>query len=666
MRANVNDMSYWWASEDPKDVVQRLSPNNEQTSIFGNTAMQQAVFRNILIYFSNVVKADSWDSGLNFTGNQGELVEMLVPMARSLTRQLVSIVTKQKLAFSVMAENDEQGVIQTVRLGNALVKQIIREQHLDVVYENMFEHSLLAGMGFLYTQWRTDKGEYYTTDENGLEHFKGDLEISAPAIWDVKFDSSIPNPDDWNWAEVRKIHNRWDLIAQFPDLEDELKKAVCVKDAQGRFSAMGEISPSDNDNIYVYAAYHKKTPSMPDGRMTVYVNDKCILTDGPNYYGDIPLYTCRAEPIPGCSYGYPYFSSLVPLQEMYDNSMSALATNNSTFGVQNVMVARGSNVSPTQIMGMNFLQYTPMEGGHGKPEPLNLTQSAPEAYKFIDLLKASLLDMSMINSALRGDPPTGVTSGAAIATLTTTALESVASSSKAARDTLRRCMLGAIECYKRFASVERELTDGMGDTAYSKTFQGSDLDGIRGIDIVELNPLMQTQLGREQLADKLMSTGAIKNVKGYFSILEGAPVSVLYENELSQEDLVNRENEALLTGEQVMVVNVDDHPYHIMQHSMLLNDPNVRMNAPRIQEIMNHILEHDKQARMIDPIFAAMVQTGKMPEQQMMAPPPGMPTGAAPSAPSGQGTGKEAKPANPAQDLLQRAGPKPSAQKEVA
>ncbi len=227
-------------------------------------------------------------------------------------------------------------------------------------------------------------------------------------------------------------------------------------------------------------------------------------------------------------------------------------------------------------------------------------------------------------------------------------------------------MLGAIECYKRFASVERELTDGMGDTAYSKTFEGKDLDGIRGIDIVELNPIMQTQLGREQLADKLMSTGAIKNVKGYFSILEGAPVSVLYENELSQEDLVNRENEALLTGEQVMVVNVDDHPYHIMQHAMLLNDPNVRMNAPRIQEIMNHILEHDKQAREIDPIFAAMVTTGKMPEQQMMAPPPGMGGGGGGGMPGQDAAGKPSKPAEPAKDLLGRAGPKPSAEKEVA
>ncbi len=70
MKANVTDQTYWWASEDPAKVVERLSPSNDQTSVYGNTALQQAWFRNIVMYFSNIVKADGWDTGLNFTGGQ--------------------------------------------------------------------------------------------------------------------------------------------------------------------------------------------------------------------------------------------------------------------------------------------------------------------------------------------------------------------------------------------------------------------------------------------------------------------------------------------------------------------------------------------------------------------------------------------------------------------
>lgn len=661
MRANRQTPrdEYWFAMEDAVQVVRQLRPDDKG---FGHAAnpMASVWSRNLYIYYSNVVRPQNWDTGLNFTGTQGELVEMLVPMARSLTRQMVSIVTKQKLAFSVIADNTQSEVIQTARLGNSLVKHIVKQQELDTVYENMFEHSLLTGMGFLYSQWRTDKGEYYTRDMNGVDHFKGDLEITAPSIWDMDFDPMIPDPKDWQWCQVRKIHNRWDLIAQFPELKRELIMVPSIRDVNGGLINGFDYSPSDEDNIYVYTAYHKKSPTLPNGRMIAYCTERTILFDGDNIYGDLPVYVCRAEPMPGTSYGYPYFSNLIQAQEMLDNTLSTIATNTSTFGVQSVTAARGSNIDVVQIAGMNYVMYTPTDGANGgRPEPMQLTEVAADSWKFYDVLKSLLLDISMINSALRGDPPTGVTSGAAIATLTTTALESVASSSKAARLCLRKCMLGSINAYKRMANVERTMDiGGVGNQAYSKSFKGSDLDGIKDVDIAELNPLMHTMMGRKTEAQELMKTGLITNIKGYFSVIEGAPVSELYENELSQEDLVKRENEALLTGEQVITVNIDDHAYHIMMHSMLLNDPKVRLNEGMSQGVLAHILQHYEEATKQDPMFAAMVKTGKLPEGGFQ--PPQLPTPPPSAMPPeedgrpGRNSGKPAKPAMPAGDMLER------------
>lgn len=648
---------YWFAQEDSRKVVRQLRPEDKG---FGHAAnpMASVWSRNLYIYYSNVIRPENWDTGLNFTGSQGELVEMLVPMARSLTRQLVSIVTKQKLAFSVMADNTKSEVIQTARLGNSLIKHIVKRQELDVVYENMFEHSLLTGMGFLYSQWRTDKGEYYAKDLNGIDHFTGELEITAPSIWDVDFDAMIPDPRDWQWVQVRKIHNRWDLIEQFPDLKSKLLHVPSIREVNGGLLGGFQYSPSDNDNIYVYTAYHKKSPSLPDGRMIAYCGEDAVLFDGVNIYGDLPVYVCRAEPMPGTSYGYPYFSNLIQAQEMLDNTLSTIATNTSTFGVQSISAARGSNPDVVQIQGMSYHMYTPTDGASGgRPEPMQLTAVAPDSWKFYEVLKSLLLDISMINSALRGDPPTGVTSGAAIATLTTTALESVASSSKAARLCLRKCMLGSINAYKRMATVEREMdVGGIGNQAYTKKFKGSDLDGIKDVEIAELNPLMHTMMGRKTEAQELLKTGLITNIKGYFSVIEGAPISELYESELSQEDLVKRENEALMNGEQVIVVNIDDHAYHIMMHSMPLNDNKVRLDDGKSQGFLAHILSHWEEASKQDPMFAAMVKTGKMPEggfQPPVAPTPpqsAMPLQQKLSGPSG----KPARPANPAQDMLGR------------
>jgi hypothetical protein len=167
----------------------------------------------------------------------------------------------------------------------------------------------------------------------------------------MDFDAMIPDPRDWQWCQVRKIHNRWDLIAQFPELKLKLLHVPSVREVNGALIGGFDYCPSDDDNVYVYTAYHKKSPTLPEGRMIAYCNEDTILFDGDNIYGELPVYVCRAEPMPGTSYGYPYFSNLVQAQEMLDNTLSTIATNTSTFGVQSVSAARGSNVDVVQIQG---------------------------------------------------------------------------------------------------------------------------------------------------------------------------------------------------------------------------------------------------------------------------------------------------------------------------
>lgn len=653
--ASPND-TYWFADEDVRKVANKLYPSSEKFSASKNTAIKQVWQRNLSSYYSAMIDPASYDSALNFGGAEGELVEMNVPMARSLTRQVVTLVTKQKIAFNVLADNTESGTIQTSRLGASVTKDVIRKQQMDMQYENLVEGNLVCGMALFAWRWRTDKGEYYTTDLMGREHFVGDVEVTVPNIWEVDFDSRIQNPKDWQWVQIPYIHNRWDLIAQFPMLAEQIKKIPSINKSSTDYLRGNEDTPSSDDLIYVYCAYHVPSPSIPKGRMIAYASPDCIFMDYENIYGRLPIAPARSESLPNTSYGYPYLCNLLPVQEMLDNTISAIATNNSAFGVQAIKAPRKSNVVPEQIWGMNFFFYDKLTEGDMGPEPINFTQSSPEAWKFIDTLKSFILDLSLINSALRGDPPTGVTSGAAIATLTTTALESVASSAKASRMALRDCMLGVIDAYKRMASVERTVeVPGVTNQMEKKSFKGEDLDGIRDIEVVEMNPLMQTQMGRESQAEKLLQFGLITNVKGYFSVIEGAPVSELYENELSQEDLVKRENEAMISGEQVVVVNIDDHPYHIMQHSMLLNDPRVRLNSALNQEVLIHIAKHYEEETNIDPMFAAMVRTGKAPQGMMMPPPQG---GGAQGAVEGAKDveGQKAEPANPAQDQLGRQG----------
>jgi hypothetical protein len=720
--------TYWFADPEVKDVVQKFIQYDDPNTLWATNPMWPVFYRAFYTYYSTVIKPQTWESGLIFKGKQGELLEVLVPMAKSLVQQLIDTATKQKLSWMVMADSTAMNVQETARLGSALCKQITREQKVDLKWANSLEHEMLTGLGFFYVKWRTDKGPLWammpsnksrnesmtdltegrmpgytepggeeegetaehemseTPEEERAEHmpggreevrgasvvdppvadeqipiYMGDVEMTCPTIHDVLFDPNICDPDDWEWVRVREIHNRWNLIAQFPDLKMELMQLPSVRTSLAGAYTTGAFSPTDDDMVYVYAIYHKPTPALPKGRIIVYGDIDTIMFDGDNFYGELPVYVSRGKAIPLSSYGDPFFANLIAAQEMLDTTVSAICTNNAAFAVQNVAVPRGSGIQVEQILGMNFFSYTPENiPGGGMPTPIQLTKSAPETFQLIEIMQKFLQDLSRINASLRGEPPKGVTSGTAIATLSATAIESVEAIVKASKINLKKAMMGAINCYRRFGSVSREVQiSGSGDQTLTKKFLGRDLDAIRSVELQETNPLMQTQAGRIEISKDLMAQGLITNMKSYFQVLSGAPVEAIYEDELSEADLVTRENEAMMRGEPVRMINTDDHAYHIRMHAKSLNDPKIRMNDAITAPFLNHIMEHLNAARMMDPILMGIIATGKMPDPSMMMPAPPMPAqiegeGGGGGVPGTEPQTAEAKPAQPADDLLQR------------
>jgi hypothetical protein len=278
-----------------------------------------------------------------------------------------------------------------------------------------------------------------------------------------------------------------------------------------------------------------------------------------------------------------------------------------------------------------------------------------------------MVEISNLNSAIRGSPPPGVTAGTAIATLTTNALEFLSGHQRAYTQTMERVMMHAINAKKKFAKVERSvMMNGKNNQIYAKKYDQTKLGTIVGVKVQVGNPLTQTMSGRLELAEKLTANQLIKSPQDYLLILEGAPTRKLYATELSEDDLMQSENDSLQEGIEVPTLITDDHASHIRHHSKLLNDPMVRKNGKFNGIIMAHIEQHNQFAHTQDPFLAAMVRTGKLPEggppppPGMGAPGPGgpgpggpppgmhgMPPGAQPAPPADH-------PANRAHDLLKR------------
>lgn len=594
----------YFAIEEEKKLISHLESriqdeaNNRQL-----TGISRIQSRNRLAYYA-ALNVGSWDSALDYSGSAEELIETKSNQLRSLVRQFLALVTRQRLDFEVHADTTRANNLSGTRLAKSLIKNIITKHKLDLLADQMAELCLLDGESYLSVQWNPGLGSLV---QEGLH--AGDLELKVVTAQDVIFEGHDFNQADY--VILRQTQNKWDLIAQHPELETKLRNAPGP-----------DKSP---DQIYVYHFYHKPTPSLPQGRITLFATRDAVFFDGPNPYPFLPLSQMKPEPIHGTRYGYSFLNDLVPLQELHDLALSTASSNVSAYGLQTLLNPEGNGLSKVDIGGISFLNYKPQQLGGGKPEPLALPSTPAEVYRFGDVSKSAMMEISGINAVLRGAPPPNVTSGAFASILSSQAIENSQPFSKSYFLALEDAMYKAVLCYKLFAKYPQVISIvGLNKSTLAKEFVGDDLGDVSKVTMRVTSPLLQTTAGLSDVAEKLLKSGLITNTQDYLELISTGNLEAFTEDSLDQISFLNKENEMLSEGQAVRALVIDDHGSHIQKHKSLLNDPDLRakvvQNDPQamatVQAIMEHLSEHYELLKNSDPTFLALLQTGKMPQQQ--------------------------------------------------
>jgi hypothetical protein len=608
----------YFATLDTEDVLpelnRRISRYDEWLSSSGLMTRWARVLK---VY--NGLKPDDTDMNLNTVrlrshGKQGELAYLHANHFRNLCQHVLVLVTGQRPALQVRASNSDFKSQVQAQLGNSVLDYYLREKRIEANLKQAVEHCILWGESHVSVLWNPGAGEPYVTDPDTQRVVReGDIEVRNILPNDLIRDSNARRLEDCPWRIVRRVENKHELMAKFPDKASAIGASV-TESVSSRIGQWNDHD-ADSDLISSYWFFHEKTDLVPEGRMIYFVNGG-VLVDGSLPYDGIPIYSMIPSEIPNLPTGYtPSFDAL-PLQESINIIGSSIISNQRAFGVQNIWTKPGG-VSVTEIAGSLNLIET-----NEKPEALQLCATPPELFNFRQTLIQEMENIMGINSVVRGNPEANLKSGAALALVASQAVQFMSGlqgSYNSAMEGVGGSILRLLQTYAKTTRVATIV--GVKGRAYQKQFSGADLAAARSVVVEQVAAVSKTAAGQIEIANQLLQANMIKRPEEYLSVVTTGKLDPLVEDDSAKLLLVRAENEAMLDGRPHMAHVGEIHADHIQGHLNLLASPEAKEDGALVTRVLAAVSEHLTLWRTADP--AILMITG----QQPPPPPPGVPGG---------------------------------------
>lgn len=615
----MSDVKYFAAKEPKETAGILLSRANSWYNQLYNNGYLSKVRDMWLAYHGCYYTGQGGSHKITFGGEQGELVNLAVNHLRNIAQHILVMITSDRPAMQARATNtDNKSAIQTM-LAESLLDYYLREKRLEKYLKTATEYAIVFGSGYIKMDWNATTGEVYEmNEETNTPIYEGDVEFRNLSPFDVVFDMSKDSAHGHDWVLCRTFKNKFDLAAKYPEQEDRIK-GLQTKSDIFRYR-MDLMSYDDTDDIPVYEFYHKKTESMQEGRYLLFLDSDIVLLDTAMPYRTLPVYRISPSDILGTPYGYTPLFDILPIQDAINSLYSTILTNQSAFGVQNIYIPRGADVSMKSLEGgLNIIEGN---ANAGKPESLNLTQTPKEVFDFLVMLERTMETISGVNSVARGNPESSLKTGAALALVQSQALQFISGLQQQYIQLLEDVGTGLIVMLRDFAAVPRiAMIVGKTNSAFiEKEFTGDDLSEVNRVIVDVGNPLSKTTAGKLELAQQMMQYGIVKNTEDFFSVMNTGRIDPITDESYRELLLIRQENEHLTEGKPIRTLAIDKHLQHINHHKTILADPKLRMDEVLSKAVLDHIQEHINLLRETDPALLQLI--GEQPLGPIAGSPP--------------------------------------------
>lgn len=609
----MSQKSYSFLKDDPREMCADLLLRFERIGNFmRNNGILARWIKSFNSYYGFYYVDRKSQYGMGTYGTQGELSVVVINQYRNLIQHTLALFTQNKVSFDTIPINSDTDGRNAAIVGNSLLEYVFEQTKYAQELYRMAEVGLVMGTSFLALTWDMNKNFIgVEDDENGdlKPAFSGDLSIKTFLPLDVVLEPFKERFTEQEWVCTREIVNRFDLVSEYPDMEQEILNLPRIRDTQ----LSDPYFLSDENHVWVFKVYHKATMAIPFGRYTIFSAETCIFKDyrkNPYCHQDtelkgmailgtgIPLVCFRPAITYGSAWGHTVGFDLLPLQDVKNMLASTIASNQAVFGVQNLIVARGTNFDFADVgEGLRVLEidYNPELGPTmGAPQVLELLKTPKEIFDYDMKVDEQMEKLSGINGALRGTPPPQVSSGTAMALLTTQAQSFNTQVENAYVNALEESANQVLKLMATFMPY-KDLVPmvGLEEDFAIASFKAEELARIRKVKVLTGNALSKSPAGRIAMAQDFMNSGQISPSE-YVEVINTGTIKNKMEDITAEDALIQYENQQMLQGKEVPVTLMDNPLKHILGHKTMFMHPDVRSNTNLQALIMKHCAQHQQ------------------------------------------------------------------------
>jgi hypothetical protein len=584
-----NALKPYWASVDSGEIANNILDKVEKYFDYCEESGRLDMWRRSWLYY---YRPRITGGMIQTAGQQGELTTVSVNHFRNLLSHLEIMTTEQKANFQPQAMNSDKKAQSQVILAASLLDYYMKEKKLSRNLQQAVKASLIFGEGFLRAEWDATAGEVRGARPEGGAQYTGDMVYTNYNPFNVIRDYTKQKNTKKDWRILRDFKSKHDLAAKFPDLSEDILSDSPDQRELFRSTVVNLMDFDESDLIPTYTLLHPPTPAMPQGRYTECLDNGTVLMDGPLPYEESHTYRIAPDEEDGTIFGYTVAFDLLPLQELLDMLHSTVASNQSAFGVQSILVPKGHDISVNQMTGgMNVVEYDP---AIGKPESMELLSTPAEIFNYIDKVEHTMEILSGVNNVARGNVERDM-SGAALALIQSMSIQFNSGLQKSYAELNEDTGTGTVKILQVYATVPRiGQIVGKSNRPKLKEWKNNDLDGISYVTVDMGNAMMNSPAGRTNLADKYMEMGAVDNPDQYQQVVTTGRLEPIIEGKQANLLYIKGENEGLADGIPQRVLITDDHAKHILEHTTVLANSEIRQNPndPIVEATLAHIQEH--------------------------------------------------------------------------